>query len=85
LQRWPDGGTPANPVAWLVTVARNRAVDRIRRERNLERKAELLGRLESVDRIDTEEEMDEATTIPDERLSLIFACCHPALALEAWR
>jgi RNA polymerase sigma-70 factor (ECF subfamily) len=83
LERWPRTGVPANPAAWLVTVARNRAVDRIRRDRNLERKAELLGRLESVDRVDTEEEMDEETTIPDERLSLIFACCHPSLAIEA--
>jgi RNA polymerase sigma-70 factor (ECF subfamily) len=83
LERWPRDGTPANPAGWLVTVARNRAVDRIRRERNLERKTELLGRLESIDRPETEEEMDEASTIPDERLSLIFACCHPALAIEA--
>jgi len=75
---------PANAAGWLVTVARNRAVDRIRRARNLERKTELLGRLESVDRPGgDEDEMDDATTIPDERLSLIFACCHPALAIEA--
>ena len=84
LERWPRDGTPANPAGWLVTVARNRAVDRIRRARTLERKTELLGRLENVDRQDGKEaEMDEATTIPDERLSLIFACCHPALAIEA--
>jgi RNA polymerase sigma-70 factor, ECF subfamily len=83
LERWPRDGMPANPAGWMVTVARNRAVDRIRRERNLERKAELLGRLESLDRLQTEEEMDEETAIPDERLSLIFACCHPALAIEA--
>ncbi len=85
LERWPRDGAPANPAGWLVAVARNRAVDRIRRERNLERKTELLGRLERVDReaAEREEEMDEATTIPDERLSLIFACCHPALAVEA--
>ena len=83
LERWPRDGMPANPAGWLVAVARNRAVDRIRRERNLERKTELLGRLESLDRPIPEEEMDEATTIPDERLSLIFACCHPALPIEA--
>ena len=84
LVRWPRDGMPANPAGWLVAVARNRAVDRIRRERNLERKTELLGRIESIDRPDTEEdEMEEQTTIPDERLSLIFACCHPALAIEA--
>jgi RNA polymerase sigma-70 factor (ECF subfamily) len=77
---------PRNPAGWLVTVARNRAVDRLRRARNLERKTELLGRLESVDRPtggEEEDEVDEETTIPDERLSLIFACCHPALAVEA--
>ena len=85
MERWPRDGTPANAAGWLVAVARNRAIDRIRRERNLERKTELLGRLEHVDRPGREEEgeMDEATAIPDERLSLIFACCHPALAVEA--
>lgn len=83
LARWPRDGMPANPAGWLVTVARNRAVDRIRRERNLERKAELLGRLERIDRVEAEEDMEEETTIPDERLSLIFACCHPSLAIEA--
>src|SRR5262249_23073878 len=83
LERWPRAGTPANAAGWLVTVARNRAIDRIRRERNLERKTELLGRLERLDTPEREEEMDEASTIPDERLSLVFACCHPALAIEA--
>jgi RNA polymerase sigma-70 factor, ECF subfamily len=81
LERWPHDGIPANPPAWLVAVARNSAIDRIRRERNLQRKAELLGRLERIQ--ETEDEMDDPTTIPDERLSLIFACCHPALAVEA--
>ncbi|HSS81885.1 MAG TPA: RNA polymerase sigma factor [Gaiellaceae bacterium] len=75
LERWPREGVPANPAAWLLTTARNRAIDRIRREQNLRRKTELLAALQPA------EEVDEA--LPDERLSLIFACCHPALATEA--
>ncbi|HET7857538.1 MAG TPA: RNA polymerase sigma factor [Gaiellaceae bacterium] len=81
LERWPRDGVPANPGAWVVTTARNRAIDRIRRERNLERKTELLARLEEL-APGTGEEMD-ASTIPDERLSLVFTCCHPALSSEA--
>jgi RNA polymerase sigma-70 factor (ECF subfamily) len=76
-ERWPRDGAPANPGGWLVTTARNRAIDRIRRERTLATKAELLDRPQPV-----EDEMDEST-IPDERLELIFMCCHPALATEA--
>jgi RNA polymerase sigma-70 factor, ECF subfamily len=67
---------PDRPGAWLLTTARNRAIDRIRRDRTLERKTELLAALEPG-------EPEEADVIPDERLSLIFACCHPALATEA--
>jgi RNA polymerase sigma-70 factor, ECF subfamily len=76
-ERWPRYGTPDNPRAWLVTTARNRAIDRIRRERTLATKSRLLDLPEAV-----EEEMDE-TAIPDERLELLFTCCHPALALDA--
>jgi RNA polymerase sigma-70 factor, ECF subfamily len=75
--RWPREGTPPNPPAWLVTTARNRAIDRIRRDRTLAAKTRLLDIPEAV-----EDEMDE-TTIPDERLELLFTCCHPALALDA--
>ena len=71
---------PRNPAAWLVATARNRAIDRIRRDRVLERKTELLARLQDVP--EDEAGVDDAT-IPDERLALIFACCHPALAVEA--
>jgi RNA polymerase sigma-70 factor, ECF subfamily len=77
LERWPREGAPANPGGWLLTTARNRAIDRIRREQTLRRKTELLAALDPA----PAEEEDE--TIPDERLSLIFACCHPALATEA--
>jgi RNA polymerase sigma-70 factor, ECF subfamily len=76
-ERWPRDGTPASPRAWLVTTARNRAIDRIRRDRTLAAKTRLLDVPEP-----TEGEVDE-TTIPDERLELVFTCCHPALALDA--
>ena len=75
LERWPRDGAPANHGAWLLTTARNRAIDRIRREQTLRRKTELLAALQPA------EEVDEP--VADERLSLIFACCHPALASEA--
>ena len=75
--RWPREGTPAHPRAWLVTTARNRAVDRIRRERTLAAKTRLLDARET-----TEDDVDDAM-IPDERLELLFTCCHPALALDA--
>ena len=76
-ERWPRDGTPANPRAWLVTTARNRAIDRIRRDRTRAAKTRLLDVPETV-----EDDVDE-TTIPDERLELLFTCCHPALALDA--
>jgi RNA polymerase sigma-70 factor, ECF subfamily len=76
-ERWPRDGTPANPRAWLMTTARNRAIDRIRRDRTLAEKTRLLDVPET-----TEDDVNE-TTIPDERLELVFTCCHPALALDA--
>jgi len=79
-RRWPRDGTPDNPVAWLITTARNRAIDRIRRDRMLTEKTALLARELANPPEDT---MDELTTFPDERLELIFTCCHPALALDA--
>jgi RNA polymerase sigma-70 factor, ECF subfamily len=79
-ERWPRDGLPPNPTGWLITTARNRAIDRIRRERTLAAKTEQLER-ELRDR--SEETMDETATFPDERLELIFTCCHPALALDA--
>ena len=76
-ERWPRDGPPANPGAWLTITARNRAVDRLRRDRVLAEKTRLLDLPEAV-----EDEMED-TTFPDERLELIFGCCHPALASEA--
>ncbi|MCW2967417.1 MAG: polymerase subunit sigma-24 [Solirubrobacteraceae bacterium] len=76
-ERWPRDGTPSNPGAWLVTTARNRAINRIRRDHTLAAKTRLLEVSEA-----TEEEVD-ATEFPDERLELIFTCCHPALATDA--
>jgi RNA polymerase sigma-70 factor (ECF subfamily) len=75
-ERWPRDGVPANPSTWLVTTARNRAIDRIRRDRTLAAKTQLLRVPEAA-----EETME--TTFPDERLELVFTCCHPALGVEA--
>ncbi|MHB8233200.1 MAG: RNA polymerase sigma factor [Solirubrobacteraceae bacterium] len=79
-ERWPREGEPANPTGWLITTARNRAIDRLRRQKALTRKTEQLGR-ELPD--PSENTMHDTTQFPDERLELIFACCHPALALDA--
>ena len=79
LERWPRDGVPRSPGAWILTTARNGAIDRIRRERTFARKAELLARLDEL----PVEEDDDVTSIPDERLALLFTCCHPALSVEA--
>ncbi|MFL5964627.1 MAG: RNA polymerase sigma factor [Gaiellaceae bacterium] len=76
-ERWPRDGVPANPGGWLVVTARNRAIDRIRRDRTLAAKTHLLEVPEAV-----ESDLDE-TVFPDERLELVFTCCHPALAADA--
>ena len=77
--RWPRDGVPANPTGWLITTARHRAIDRIRRDRTLAAKTEQLKR---ELREGGEDTMDETTAFPDERLELIFTCYHPALALD---
>jgi RNA polymerase sigma-70 factor (ECF subfamily) len=78
VERWPRDGMPRNPGAWIVTTARNRALDRLRRERTFARKAELLARLEALP-----EDESDVSSIPDERLALVFTCCHPALPADA--
>ena len=78
MERWPADGEPADPSAWILTTARNRGIDRLRREGRLAEKRELLRR--DAEPAHEEHELDE---FPDDRLRLIFTCCHPALAPEA--
>jgi RNA polymerase sigma-70 factor, ECF subfamily len=82
LERWPLEGIPRNPSAWITTAARNKAIDRLRRATTLARKQALLQELAEQDTQEVLAEMEERA-IPDERLKLIFTCCHPALALES--
>jgi RNA polymerase sigma-70 factor (ECF subfamily) len=77
-ERWPRDGTPDHPAAWLITTARNRAINRIRRARVGEAKLRQLDLPQTV-----EDEGGEDMSFPDERLELLFTCCHPALATEA--
>ena len=81
LQKWPTEGTPANPRAWLISTARHKAIDRLRRNQRFERKAEEIAKtteLAAQPESDQEEEM-----VADDRLRLIFTCCHPSLPMEA--
>ena len=77
-ERWPRDGEPANQAAWLIVTARNRAIDRIRRERTLAARTRLLEVPEAF-----YDEPDDGDVFPDERLELIFTCAHPALGLDA--
>ena len=80
LDRWPRDGVPSAPAAWILTTAKRRAIDRLRREAALRDKQALLAReLEEAVR---DLPGEDAEMIPDERLGLVFACCHPALALR---
>jgi RNA polymerase sigma-70 factor (ECF subfamily) len=80
-ERWPRDGVPDRPGAWLTTTARNRALDRLRRERTLASKTRLL-EAEAPGPMEPDVDLDD-TAIADERLELVFMCCHPALATEA--
>jgi RNA polymerase sigma-70 factor (ECF subfamily) len=81
LQKWPTAGTPANPRAWLISTARHKAIDRLRRDQRFERKSEEIAKTAEIaarPEGDWEEEM-----FADDRLRLIFTCCHPSLPVEA--
>jgi len=81
LQKWPSEGTPANPCSWLISTARYKAIDRLRREQSFERKAEQLAKTSQA-AAQPETEIEEEM-VADDRLRLIFTCCHPSLPLEA--
>jgi RNA polymerase sigma-70 factor, ECF subfamily len=82
VERWPRDGTPDRPGAWLMTTARNKALDHLRRERTQATAREAALRLNIDDESDPSSPFD-GTPIPDDRLALLFTCCHPALAMEA--
>ena len=88
LERWPAEGVPASPVGWIVTTARNRAIDRLRREASREERHAAATSLWSgcasagPPTWKPEDEKDEEEAVHDDRLRLIFTCCHPALALD---
>ena len=81
LRVWPERGVPDNPPGWITTVARRRAIDRIRRQQNLARKSAILAGLEKVEAERPEPEMIDSP-ITDDRLQMVFACCHPALSTD---
>jgi RNA polymerase sigma-70 factor (ECF subfamily) len=88
LQKWPAAGLPRNPAGWIITTARNRAIDRLRRARRLTDKEALLRSEAAVaaaaePAAETGSADEEPMSIPDDRLRLMFTCCHPALALES--
>jgi RNA polymerase sigma-70 factor (ECF subfamily) len=80
---WRRDGVPANPGAWITTAARRRAIDRLRRDRSVIDRAERLAQLIRLDVQHEEISMDDESTIDDDRLRLIFTCCHPALDMPA--
>jgi RNA polymerase sigma-70 factor (ECF subfamily) len=83
LATWPRDGVPANPGAWITTAARRKAIDRLRRERALHDRLPSLHTLMELDRHDEGPQPDDETALDDDRLRLVFTCCHPALAMDA--
>jgi RNA polymerase sigma-70 factor (ECF subfamily) len=83
MERWPRDGLPDNPEAWIMTTARNRAIDRLRRQKRLAEKLKILERdAAAEDPAPPPDAYTEEEALADDRLHLIFTCCHPALALE---
>src|SRR6185503_14308297 len=81
---WRRDGIPAKPGAWITSAARRRAIDRLRRNQSVRDRAERLAELARLDQAEHEEpSMDDESTIVDDRLRLIFTCCHPALDMSA--
>ena len=80
---WRRDGIPANPGAWITTAARRRAIDRLRRDRSVADRAERLAELTRLDARHEEPSMDDESAIVDDRLRLVFTCCHPALEMPA--
>jgi RNA polymerase sigma-70 factor, ECF subfamily len=83
LARWPRDGEPDNPGAWITTAARRKAIDRLRRERAFEDRLPALHTLMELDRDDDDMLPGEASPLVDDRLRLVFTCCHPALSMDA--
>ena len=83
IERWPRDGLPDWPGAWLLTTARRKAIDRVRREARRPGKQEAAQRLAARIELENEEASTDVTALSDERLRLIFTCCHPALAIDA--
>jgi RNA polymerase sigma-70 factor (ECF subfamily) len=81
LQRWPTDGTPENPRAWLISTARHKAIDRLRRGQRFERKVEEIAKTAEITARPESEREEEM--FDDDRLRLIFTCCHPSLPMEA--
>jgi RNA polymerase sigma-70 factor, ECF subfamily len=83
IERWPRDGLPDNPEAWIMTTARNRAIDKLRRAKRLAAKLEILEHDAAQDARARQDEGADVEALADDRLRLIFTCCHPALALDA--
>ena len=83
IERWPRDGLPSNPGAWITTAARRKAIDRLRRDQTFAQKRQLLETDAALSVLAQDGDAREMTDLRDDRLRLIFTCCHPALAQEA--